>query len=240
MIAKTDQLLPQIQNYADRAIRAANELLDLELFITESYRTPERQNELYAQGRTTPGKIVTYLKSTQSMHVQRRAFDLVDKQKGYNLDWAAIGKIIKSYGWFHGRDFGDGFVDNPHFEWRGNMPANEKPTEERTNMYEVGCKVECIQETMLRETPSDIGVGVPTRGGLGNIFAHGWTAIIQERTGDFHWYNLGLGGQSGWVKFDTIKAVPNDVPKVDITELNLVKDRLFQVKKQLTDIAGGL
>lgn len=38
------------------------------VFITESFRTLKRQRELYAQGRTTPGKIVTW--TTDSMHTK--------------------------------------------------------------------------------------------------------------------------------------------------------------------------
>ncbi|WBO84490.1 M15 family metallopeptidase [Hymenobacter yonginensis] len=36
--------------------------------ITECYRTPERQNELFAQGRTRPGLIVTYKRGGESKH----------------------------------------------------------------------------------------------------------------------------------------------------------------------------
>ena len=33
----------------------------LHIFVTEARRTTERQQELYAQGRTKPGSIVTWL-----------------------------------------------------------------------------------------------------------------------------------------------------------------------------------
>lgn len=220
MIAKVNELLPEIQPYADEAITTANARLGLDLFITTAYRTPAEQDRLYAQGRTTPGAIVTYLKGKESMHCQRKAFDLADHKLGYNVDWVAIGKIITGFGWFHGRNF-PGFQDNPHFEWQRPLPTTP-PTTERKNMYEIGCKVEAITQTMLRETPSDIGVGVPTRGGLGNIFDKGWTALVSDKTSDWNWYNLNLGGQSGWVKFDTIKAVPNDPPP----RYTVVEDKL--------------
>lgn len=36
--------------------------------VTECYRSPERQNELYAQGRTKPGLVVTYKRGGDSKH----------------------------------------------------------------------------------------------------------------------------------------------------------------------------
>lgn len=37
-------------------------------FLTQTYRSPEMQNDLYAQGRTKPGKVVTGLRGGQSLH----------------------------------------------------------------------------------------------------------------------------------------------------------------------------
>jgi peptidoglycan L-alanyl-D-glutamate endopeptidase CwlK len=42
--------------------------------ITCTYRSQEEQDLLYAQGRTQPGRIVTWTKN--SMHTKRRAFDI--------------------------------------------------------------------------------------------------------------------------------------------------------------------
>ena len=46
----------------------------LDIFITETYRTQERQNYLYAQGRTRAGQIVTWTKN--SRHTSRMAWDI--------------------------------------------------------------------------------------------------------------------------------------------------------------------
>lgn len=43
-------------------------LAGLDVKITHTWRSPEYQNELYAQGRTTPGKIVTGLRGSMSKH----------------------------------------------------------------------------------------------------------------------------------------------------------------------------
>ncbi|MGE7841407.1 hypothetical protein ACQKNX_11485 [Lysinibacillus sp. NPDC093712] len=44
------------------------------IFITETYRSQERQNYLYAQGRTRPGQIVT--STLNSNHKSRLACDI--------------------------------------------------------------------------------------------------------------------------------------------------------------------
>ena len=46
----------------------------LPFMVTSTYRSLEEQLELYAQGRTKPGKIVTWVK--HSKHNDRKAFDI--------------------------------------------------------------------------------------------------------------------------------------------------------------------
>ncbi len=54
----------------------------IEVLITSTYRDAESQNELYAQGRTKPGKIVTNAKAGESFHNYRCAFDFVPLVNG--------------------------------------------------------------------------------------------------------------------------------------------------------------
>ncbi|RJP59027.1 MAG: M15 family peptidase [Deltaproteobacteria bacterium] len=42
--------------------------------LTCTYRSQEEQNNLYAQGRTKPGQVVTWTK--RSRHIDRKAFDI--------------------------------------------------------------------------------------------------------------------------------------------------------------------
>jgi peptidoglycan LD-endopeptidase CwlK len=49
----------------------------IDVLITSTYRDSESQSALYAQGRTTPGKVVTNAKAGQSWHNWRCAFDFV-------------------------------------------------------------------------------------------------------------------------------------------------------------------
>ena len=52
----------------------------LKVRITETYRSQERQNYLYEQGRTCAGKVVTSTKN--SRHKSRRARDIRQDVKG--------------------------------------------------------------------------------------------------------------------------------------------------------------
>jgi hypothetical protein len=52
--AKAKELLPEVQ-WAALAWLEGCEKLGLQFRITEAYRTPERQNELWKSGRTVPG-----------------------------------------------------------------------------------------------------------------------------------------------------------------------------------------
>lgn len=86
-----------------------------DLRITESLRTFDRQNNLYAQGRTTSGQIVTNATAGSSYHNYGLAIDVVDRNKGYNTNWAEIGQIGKKAGFEWGGDW-QNFKDMPHFQ----------------------------------------------------------------------------------------------------------------------------
>ena len=54
------------------------------LMVLEGLRTKERQAELYAQGRTAPGKVVTW--TLASKHIDGKAVDLAPV-KGKDIQW---------------------------------------------------------------------------------------------------------------------------------------------------------
>ncbi|MEA0553528.1 M15 family metallopeptidase [Lysinibacillus irui] len=98
------------------------------IFITETYRSQERQNYLYAQGRTRPGQIVTWTLS--SNHTSRLAWDIAigPPQSLYDeVTLTRVGAIARKLGITWGGDW-TGNKDRPHFEvpksWK--MPANYK------------------------------------------------------------------------------------------------------------------
>lgn len=80
-------------------------------YVFEAWRSPERQAQLYAQGRTAPGKIVTYAKPGESWHAHGVAVDLVfdgspaagvqwnwegDYVDGKRGDYERLAKIVKA------------------------------------------------------------------------------------------------------------------------------------------------
>ena len=77
------ELTPQAQE-ACKAFLAICEGRGLRVRITETYRSQERQNELYAQGRTKSGSIVTWTK--KSRHTSRRAWDICQNIRGREYD----------------------------------------------------------------------------------------------------------------------------------------------------------
>jgi len=93
----------------------------IDLIITQTLRTKAEQDAIYAQGRTTPGKIVTKAKYPMSPHCWGCAFDIAIKVAG-KIVWderkdlyAKAGAIGKKLGLVWGGDF-KSFVDRPHFE----------------------------------------------------------------------------------------------------------------------------
>lgn len=88
---------------------------------TDTLRTKQEQDDLYAQGRTKPGKIVTWVKYPYSNHNWGMAFDICrnDGNGAYNDtdNWfSKVGQIGKKFGLSWGGDWKDA-VDKPHFEY---------------------------------------------------------------------------------------------------------------------------
>jgi peptidoglycan L-alanyl-D-glutamate endopeptidase CwlK len=116
--AKINTLHPKIRDKARQLIiKAKNEGIDL--IITSGFRTYAEQNELYKQGRTKKGGIVTNAKGGQSNHNFGLAFDVVPVVNGkldwYSKDWKKIAVIGKSLGFKWGGDW-TSIKDFPHFE----------------------------------------------------------------------------------------------------------------------------
>lgn len=78
---KIEDLHPKVADMCRQFITKCDEQ-GIDILITSTYRDIESQNELYAQGRTKPGKIVTKAKGGQSFHNWRVAFDFVPLLNG--------------------------------------------------------------------------------------------------------------------------------------------------------------
>jgi peptidoglycan L-alanyl-D-glutamate endopeptidase CwlK len=93
----------------------------LQVLITETWRTKEEQDALYAKGRETPGPVVTRAQYPMSMHCWGVAFDFCEDKKGKEYDdvkfFDAVGEIGRRLGLSWGGDWAT-FKDRPHFEDR--------------------------------------------------------------------------------------------------------------------------
>lgn len=118
---KIEDLVPELQPLC-RELLARCRAEGINAFITCTYRSPAEQAKLYAQGRTTPGKIVTNAKAGQSKHNVRKAFDIAIKTEDGSLNWDTshehwrrVGEIGEELGlewggrWPKMRDY-------PHFQ----------------------------------------------------------------------------------------------------------------------------
>lgn len=72
----TDVLHPVFRSALEKLTKDLRDA-EIPLFVFEAYRTPVRQAYLYAQGRTTPGPIVTYALPWRSYHQYGLAVDMV-------------------------------------------------------------------------------------------------------------------------------------------------------------------
>ena len=107
-------------------------LKDCKINITQTLRSIEYQNKLYAQGRTLPGGIVTNAQGGNSMHNYGIAVDfavikngkyLTDMQESDHPYYNECGKIAKQIGFFWGGDFKN-IHDTGHIQFTGKYDNN--------------------------------------------------------------------------------------------------------------------
>ncbi|MFZ3580302.1 M15 family metallopeptidase [Virgibacillus sp. DJP39] len=103
--------------------------IGIDVLITEKWRSIERQNKLYAQGRTTDGSIVTYSQGGESYHNYGLAIDYAilkddgsiiwdttyDGNNNGKKDWFEVAEIAKDLGFEWGGDWSN-FKDYPHLQ----------------------------------------------------------------------------------------------------------------------------
>lgn len=145
-------LLPAAQA-ACRAFLAECEKEGLPVLITETYRTQERQDYLYAQGRTRAGAIITWTR--KSRHTGRLAWDVCKNVKGQEYADAAFfdrcGRIAAQLGITWGGRWDT--PDRSHFEVTSDW--KEKRETEMEKRYETLAEVpswarELVQEMLTR------------------------------------------------------------------------------------------
>lgn len=126
------QRLEGVDERLVRVVKRAIEISSVDFTVIEGLRSKARQQQLYAQGRTTPGKVVTW--TLKSKHIEGLAVDLGPVKSG-GIDWnntkgfdaiakammEAAGELGVGLRW--GKDWDrdgkpgeKGETDSPHFE----------------------------------------------------------------------------------------------------------------------------
>jgi len=90
-----------------------------DVLVTCTLRSSQDQAELYAQGRTRPGPIVTWAKPGESRHEDGTALDVVPLRSGKCV-WGtagADGELWRAIG---------GLGEKSGLEWAGRWPAKRR------------------------------------------------------------------------------------------------------------------
>ena len=151
VIKDISELTPTAQK-ACNAFLYECEQQGLKVRITETYRSQERQNELYAQGRTNTGQIVTWTK--KSRHTSRRAWDICQDVKGQEYSDTAFfkkcGAVAKELGITWGGTWKT--PDMPHFEIGEIWGEEEMTLEEKRKFNALVAQVEKLTKAVEQST----------------------------------------------------------------------------------------
>ena len=78
-------------------VKRAIEITEQDFIVIEGVRTQARQDELWAQGRTKPGPIVTWTKDASSHGIGKDGFGHAVDICPYPVDWSDISKFDAIY-----------------------------------------------------------------------------------------------------------------------------------------------
>ena len=84
------KILSTVNPDLQKVVKRALEISEIDFGVTQGNRTQAKQNELYEQGRTTPGQIVTWTRN--SNHIGGNAVDLLPYVNG-KAEWDNNGKL---------------------------------------------------------------------------------------------------------------------------------------------------
>lgn len=130
-------LHPIVEEKRDLLVSRAAEI-GIDILITDGYRSPEEQDNLHSQGRSTSGSIVTYAEGGESYHNYGLAIDYAlrlddgsvvwditrDDNGNGERDWFEVAAIGKSLGFDWGGDW-QRFKDYPHLEMTFGLSIRE-------------------------------------------------------------------------------------------------------------------
>ncbi|WP_242705715.1 M15 family metallopeptidase [Pontibacillus sp. ALD_SL1] len=122
------ELHPEVEEAKNELLNRAKES-GISVVITDGHRSIERQNELYAQGRSDEGSVVTHADGGESYHNYGLAIDFALKTNSGDVvwdttrdgngngksDWMEVVSIAKDLGFEWGGDWSS-FKDYPHLQ----------------------------------------------------------------------------------------------------------------------------
>lgn len=139
-IKELNPLAQVLLNLAIRNIKAQG----INPLIVETYRSQERQNYLYAQGRTRNLKSPKITWTLNSIHTLRNAVDIVPQRlinKKMTAIWNArdketleLIKIMTQYGFEAGANWNKN-TDSPHFQIRWVSVDGKEYSQQNNNTY---------------------------------------------------------------------------------------------------------
>lgn len=124
-------LLPEVQSLARALVQKAAQN-GIQIKVISGLRTYDEQNELYAQGRTKPGPIVSRARGGYSNHNFGIAFDVGVFEGTKYLSESVKYKAVGILGMDLGLEWGGNWktiVDQPHFQLRPKWAASIKEKE---------------------------------------------------------------------------------------------------------------
>lgn len=149
-MADTSNMNIVLQHKANEFIKEC-EKAGIKVAITQGFRSIVYQNELYAQGRSKPGKIVTNLKGGYSPHNYGLAFDFCIYHNGKidwnasNPKWTQAGKIGEKLGLEWGGRW-TGFLDMPHLQYMFGMDIKQLINGEKPPKVKKISSIEALRE----------------------------------------------------------------------------------------------
>lgn len=231
---------PYVKNKAIELIKKAY-TEGIYIQVTQGFRSIEEQNELYAQGRTKPGKIVTKAKGGQSIHNYGLAFDIAVLNKDGSINWndtslyVKVGQLGKSLGLEWGGDWKT-IKDMPHFQYtfgltlkdlqKGKRPPNSPPSITQTkNYYELGDegdKVKEIQQKLIQ-------LGYQLNGGADGVFGQSTLKAVKDFQAKYGLTVDGIVGQQTLKKLDEVlqqinknKQVEQNIKIQEVMKMKLI------------------
>ena len=103
------------------------------LRIASDFRSMTEQALMYDSGREVDGHIVTWAEPGRSLHNYGLAVDIVDRWRGYDVDFDKLAKI--------GTYCGLEQVDPPHFEHRAGLTTDQFVAGMRPAPLTLPCKI---------------------------------------------------------------------------------------------------